>query len=203
MSSIEDYIESGILEMYVAGTLSQAERAQVEELAASSPLVREELASIEEALRDYAFAGAIEPDETVKPMLMATLDYQERLAAGEQVSQPPILNEHSNIEDFRPWLERADMQPPSDAGNLHAKIISISPEAVSLIVWIKEYAPAEVHNEQSERFLILEGSCYITVEDTPYALTPGDYFAIPLHSNHTLTVTSQHPCKALLQRVAV
>ena len=70
------------------------------------------------------------------------------------------------------------------------------------IVWIKEYAPQEVHDHEFEKFLVVEGSCNIIVEDKIHTLIPGDYFAIPLHKKHLVEVTSIIPCKVILQRIA-
>ena len=39
----KDFIESGILEQYVAGTASIAEQQEVEERAATDPTIREEI----------------------------------------------------------------------------------------------------------------------------------------------------------------
>lgn len=90
----------------------------------------------------------------------------------------------------------------SDTDNIYAKIIGYTPEATTAIVWLKDYAPHEVHDNEYERFLIVEGTCDIIVEDQVNQLVPGDYFAIPLHKNHLVKVTSSIPCKVILQRVA-
>ena len=86
--------------------------------------------------------------------------------------------------------------------DLFAKIIGYSAGAITAIVWIKKYAPQEVHDKEYERFLIVEGTCNIVVGDEVNQLVPGDYFAIPLFENHFVEVTSSIPCKVILQRVA-
>ena len=63
-------------------------------------------------------------------------------------------------------------------------------------------APAEVHDNEYEKFLIIEGTCDITVDEDVYSLVPGDYFSIPLYKSHNIKVTSTIPCKAILQRLA-
>ena len=50
----QDYIESGILEQYALGELSEIERAEVERQAAANPTIRQELDTILEALTAYA-----------------------------------------------------------------------------------------------------------------------------------------------------
>ena len=195
------YIESGILEQYVLGLTNAAETEEVERMAASDPAIKAELDAIRETFEKLALAGAMEPSEVIKPFLMATINYTERLKNGEAVTDPPMLNENSKPNDFSPWLNRPDMISPGTE-DLYAKIIGYTPKAITAIVWIKEYAPHEVHDDEFERFLILEGTCDIIVEDVPTHLVPGDYFAIPLHKSHMVKVTSAIACKVVLQRVA-
>ncbi|MEO5942329.1 MAG: cupin domain-containing protein, partial [Ferruginibacter sp.] len=105
------------------------------------------------------------------------------------------------IETYAPWLNRSDMTAPDNEA-IFAKIIGYTPEATTAIVWIKEYAPHEVHDHEYEKFLVVEGTCDIIVEGKVHSLIPGDYFAIPLHKKHVVKVTSIIPCKVILQRIA-
>ena len=201
MLSNKEYIESGILELYILGITSEDETKDVEMMASSDPAIQQEIISIRESLEGYAMANAIDPNPIIKPFLLAIVDYTERLKAGEPVSIPPLLNENSKITHFDSWLNRTDMVS-SDTNSMYAKIIGYTPEATTAIVWLKDYAPHEVHDNEYERFLIVEGTCDIIVEDQVNHLIPGDYFAIPLHKNHLVKVTSSIPCKVILQRVA-
>ena len=63
-------------------------------------------------------------------------------------------------------------------------------------------APEEIHTNEFERFLIVEGSCDIQIGETVHQLQAGDFLSIPLFENHFVTVTSSIPCKVILQRVA-
>ena len=126
----------------------------------------------------------------------------ERMEKGEEASFPPVLNETTTINDFKPWLSRDDMFLPGDAGDIYAKIIGAPSGMITAIVWIKEDSPKEVHHDEHERFLIIEGTCDIHVEDEIHQLIPGDFFEIPLHKNHIVKVTSTIPCKVILQRQA-
>ena len=201
MTNAKDYINSGILEQFVLGCTTPAEIVEIALMAAAYPAIKMEIAAIEKSLEVYAISKAIEPNPIIKPFLLATIDYTERMKNGEQVTVPPVLHEGSAIEDYAPWLNRGDMKRPNDEA-IYAKIIGYTPEAVTAIVWIKEYAPQEVHDHEHEKFLIVEGSCNIIVEDKVHALTPGDYFTIPLHKKHLVKVTSLIPCKVILQRIA-
>ncbi len=197
----KQFIDSGILEQYVFGTANPDELEKVERMAAADPLIKIEIDAICETLETLAMANAIEPGPAVKPFLMAEINYTERLKNGEPVTTPPLLHQQSTIKDFADWLNRDDMRYDGTE-NLFAKIIGYNPEAVTAIVWIKENTPQEIHDDEYERFLIVEGTCDILVGDETSHLVPGDYFAIPLYKNHVVKVTSAIPCKIILQRAA-
>jgi len=201
MTTGREYIDSGVLEQYVLGLTSPEQSIEVEQRAAADAAIRNEIDAISIAMEAYAMERAIQPDPIIKPFLLATIDYTERLKSGETVTVPPELNENSAIEDYGPWLKRADMVTPGTE-NIHAKIIGYTAEAITAIVWIKDFAPQEVHDHEIEKFLIVEGTCDIIVGDTVHKLAAGDYFPIPLHKNHLVKVTSSIPCKIILQRMA-
>ena len=201
MLSSSDYINSGILEQYVLGIASDEECREVAAMAASDVLIRNEIELIRASIETYASSYALEPNPVIKPFLIATIDYTERLKNGEPVSVPPMLTANSSITDYSQWLNRPDMFS-TDQEDVFAKIIGYTPEAITAIVWLKDYAPHEVHDNEFERFLIIEGTCDIIVEDEINHLMPGDYFAIPLHKKHMVKVTSSITCKVILQRVA-
>jgi anti-sigma-K factor RskA len=74
------YIESGILELYVLGELTAAEKAEVERMAAAFEEVRSEITAIEIALENYALAGAMEPSEKPLQNLMKVIAESETRA---------------------------------------------------------------------------------------------------------------------------
>lgn len=201
MFNAKEYIESGILEQYILGIANDDECKQVELLAATDMAIRHEIQTISLAMEAYAMAHAVEPNPVIKPFLLATIDYTERLKNGEPSTEPPLLHQNSNVTDYAGWLKRSDMTAPGTA-EIFAKIIGYTPQAITAIVWLKSYAPHEVHDDEFERFLIVEGTCDIIVENEVNKLGPGDYFAIPLHKKHMVKVTSDIPCKVILQRVA-
>ena len=202
MKNIQEFIESGILEAYVFGNATPDERRLVEEMAFSSVIIREEIAAIQEALQVFAAVNAVEPNPASKPLLLATIDYTERLKNGEPPSFPPLLHDKSRIADYEQWLSPPDMVVPPDFEHFHAKIIGFTPQAFTAVVWVREMAPQEVHDDEYEKFLVVEGTCDITIGEEVHSLKPGSYLAIPLHVPHYVSVTSACPCKIVLQRIA-
>ena len=202
MENSNDYIGSGILELYVLQQTTLEETREIELAAQKDPSIKQEILEIELSLERYATAQAVEPNPIIKPFLLATIDYSDRIRCGEQPLSAPLLTENSSPDDFKVWLDRADMVVPDDFDDVYAKILSATPQATTALVWIKEMAPQEVHDNEFEKFLILEGSCTITIEEEAHHLVPGDYLAIPLHKSHQVTISSKIPCKIILQRVA-
>lgn len=202
MLNLKEYIDSGILELYVLGVTDTKENKQIEKLCSTHFEIREEIKNITAALENYAMQNAVAPDPTIKPFLMATIDYHERMKNGEEPSFPPVLNERSTISDYEQWINRKDIKLPENFKDFHAKIIGLTPKVTTAIIWIKDMAPEEMHTNEIEKFLILEGTCDVNVENETYSYQPGDYFSIPLYKKHDVRITSSIPCKAILQRIA-
>ncbi len=202
MKTVKEYIESGILEEYVLGLTSDSENTEIAAILLSHPEIKDEINSITDALVSYADKNAPELDPTIKPMVLATIDYMERIKGGEAPSFPPELNEHSKISDFTEWLNRKDIVLPDDFEDVHAKIIGFEPTKITAVTWLKYGSPEELHHNQYEKFLILEGTCDLTIEGKVYSLVAGNYLSIPLHVKHDVRVTSTMPCKVILQRIA-
>lgn len=202
MRSIPDYIDSGILELYALGITSEEENVEIEKVAALYPEICDEIEKICKVIETYAQKNAIAPDPTLKPFLMATISYNQRVKHGEVIAEPPLLSESSQISDFNEWIKKPYIKLPTDFHNFHAEIIGKTSKVTTAVIWIKYLAPEETHNHELEKFLIIEGSCDIKIEDETISLKKGDYFSIPLHKKHSVTITSSIPCKAILQRIA-
>ncbi|RDC62188.1 cupin domain-containing protein [Adhaeribacter pallidiroseus] len=200
---ITEYTESGILELYILGELTPAEAEEVEQMATQHPAIRQELEVIQENLAQYALAHAVAPPALAKSLFLATVDYLERLKNGEPAATIPLLNEHSRVTDYAEWLNRPDLTLPPGVKDLHIKIIGYTPEVTTAIAWLIDEATNEVHHNEYERFLVVEGTCTVTSGPDLIYLKPGDYYAVPLHTPHAIEVTSEVPCKVVIQRVAV
>ncbi len=71
--NIQEYLDSGVIEMYVLDQLSDAEREAVEKLAAQYPEIREEIAEVEEAMGTYhTLEGLTPPDHILSNIMAAT-----------------------------------------------------------------------------------------------------------------------------------
>lgn len=202
MHNPQKFIESGILELYVLGKTCLAENELVVMMSNLFTEVFEEIVAIEISLEKYALNSSVAVNATIKPFVLATIDFTERLQNGEPVTFPPILNANSNLRDFYPWLKRSDMVLPPDFEEIHAKIIGYNKEAITAIIWLKSGSPKEIHHDEYEKFMIIEGTCTITIDKEDFNLKSGDVLSIPLYKEHYVKVTSSIPCKVILQRIA-
>lgn len=202
MTNVKEYINSGILEMYVLGNTNLEETNDVNEMAHLHEEIRIEIEEITNTLILYSADTTKKLSAGLRPFVIAVVDYTERLKSGEPVTEPPTLSQNSKVDDFKEWTDRIDMFLPEDSGDMYAKIIGFTPQATTAISWVKTISATEVHDNEYERFLILEGSCEVIIGDEKHQLVAGDYLEIPLHIGHSLIVTSSIPCKFILQRIA-
>lgn len=200
--SIDQIKHSGLLELYVIGDLSESEALLVEDAMAQDDAIKQEIAEIEKAMEALAFINAVPVSSTGKPMLLSAVNFIDRIQKGEAPVSAPSLHPNSKISDFSQWLEREDMQEPNEYESMHGRIINSDEEKTTLIVWLKDKSPDEMHTDEYEKFLVVEGTCDIKIDNTIHSLKAGDYLAIPLFVNHSIEVTSDIPCKVILERAA-
>ncbi len=71
--NIQEYIESGVLEMYALGVCSAEEKAEVETMLANHPELKSELLKIEDTLGTFAQTQAVEPSAALKSRVMSSI----------------------------------------------------------------------------------------------------------------------------------
>lgn len=70
---VQEYIESGILSVYVLGIATEEERAEVEQMAAIYPEIREELYSLQASMNEYASQFELQPPQELKERVMKSI----------------------------------------------------------------------------------------------------------------------------------
>ena len=73
----KSYIQSGILEQYVLGKLTEAEAAEVERFANKYPEIKAELEAIEDALKEYAMLHGKTPPPGVLASVLKEIETQQ------------------------------------------------------------------------------------------------------------------------------
>ena len=81
---IQEYIESGILEEYALGVLSEVERADVERIAREHPVVDQELKEIVGGLDAYAEAHAVTPPAAMRERVLKAWEQSIRETAAQE-----------------------------------------------------------------------------------------------------------------------
>ena len=94
--NIQAYIESGILEEYVLGTVSPQEKQEVECMSHIYPEIKEELMRTESALEQYALKYQTPPPASLKETLFAQMNFDEVI---KPESEQSALTDVSALEE--------------------------------------------------------------------------------------------------------
>ncbi|QNF35363.1 anti-sigma factor [Adhaeribacter swui] len=79
--NIQEYIASGVLELYATGLLTPPEKVEVERMAELYPEVKAELAAISDTLDTYAQLHALEPPADLKAKILNKIENSSQAAA--------------------------------------------------------------------------------------------------------------------------
>lgn len=88
----KEYIESGILEEYVLGTVSPQEKREVECMSSIYPEIRQELDTLSAALEQYALSLRHEPPADIKTKLLGELEFGKPHTELSETTAPPITD---------------------------------------------------------------------------------------------------------------
>lgn len=118
MIDTKAYIESGILEDYLSGNVSEQERREVECLSKIYPELKVELDQLAEALERFAFAHRVAPPAAIKDKIMAQLQFADELPENEveqeqeeiQAEEIPVVALNSRQPSFQwGWVAAASV----------------------------------------------------------------------------------------------
>lgn len=101
--NIKEYIESGILEAYVLGALTEGERAAVEADMVMYPELAQEIAAIEAAMQSFAEANAEEPPAHMQQQIWNAI---------QQQSAPQSVPEPQPAQEAKPQTKVVEFAPP-------------------------------------------------------------------------------------------
>ncbi|UOG76878.1 anti-sigma factor [Hymenobacter tibetensis] len=122
----QQYIESGVLEEYALGILSEAERSEVERMAAIHPEIRHELDAIVMGLDAYAEAHSLTPPEGMRERVLA--GWQDAIRGQEsEKNTNPVVPMAAAPEAVVPPVA---VTPPTAVPEPVVRPISSAPEPV-------------------------------------------------------------------------
>jgi anti-sigma-K factor RskA len=104
----EEFISSGLLELYAMQISSPEETQIVEETLKQYPELKQELDDIEISLEKYAQANAIEPSDSAKEKIMNRI-FAEDAKEENQKAQIIAINKKSSIPMFYRWITAASI----------------------------------------------------------------------------------------------
>jgi len=197
---MEEYINSGIIQDYCLGLLTEAESRPVEQNAILYTEVKQEIESYLQALEQYATDCAIAPPVHIKNKIAGILN---NLALEEAASTQhlPIINKYSGYQN---WLRIVQPLLPAKLITEEMFVHEIrNDDTVSqTLIWTAIDYPDEVHSDEQECFIILEGRCRCYIEGAEVIeLGPGGFLEIPLHKHHDVQIIE--PVIAVVQRIKV
>lgn len=104
MENIKDYIESGVLELYVIGDLTDEERFEVEKMANLYPEITNELAEIELAMEGIALNLAFTSSDSQKSKFLNSITFAnenvETTIGSKEAKVIPISNGNLNFYKY-------------------------------------------------------------------------------------------------------
>lgn len=190
------YIESGVLEEYCLGLLSEEEEAYLIQLTMLYPEVKAELTAIEIAMEKMAVLNAVEPNPSVKQKVLSAIGFN--VAAPLNINDLPVI---SNAGDPESWISLfSHLIPGEPSEDFVSHLIRDDEHVQQMLVISKTNVPEEEHGDMLESFFILQGRCECTVGEAFYALGPGDFIEIPLHTKHDIKLVTPHVTAVLQYR---
>ena len=133
----KDFIESGILELYVLDALSLPERSEVESMCSGSALVSAELKRIEASMEVFALEFKIEPSSILKSTIESNLDFNSTVSDSSIIDIKKTFNNEisENGNSFKSLVEKRASYKGSIKSNIpkYALAASIALFLISLI----------------------------------------------------------------------
>ncbi len=93
----KEYIQSGVLELYAAGALSDSEAREVEAMAAQYPEVQAELSAIQDALVSYSASFKKNPNPELRSAVLNRIDEIEGISSTNILSIPEAAGKSNTI----------------------------------------------------------------------------------------------------------
>ena len=197
--NIQEFIENGTLEQYCLGILTADKMQEVEILRKQYPEIGTEITNIETSLERYASTCTLQPPTDLQGKIWDTLENLEK-ERHIDLSDLPLISRFSNHHAWLGVVRPLIPSPVNEERTVH--VLRESDNVIQMLVISKTDFEDEVHVDEHESFIILEGECECAIGDDVFNLQAGGYTEIPLHTSHDVRIISPYVV-AILQRVAV
>jgi mannose-6-phosphate isomerase-like protein (cupin superfamily) len=191
-------ITEGIIESYCLGLLNKEESKMVEQQARQDASVKHAIDDFTYSLERYALANAIDPGEEIKKQTLSLME-NLRLEEEKNIDNLPLLNKYS---DYKNWLHIVKPLLPDQLQKpVFLHLLREDEHMSQILIWTNADVEDEVHDNERESVIVLEGRCRCYLEETVIELGPGGFLEIPLHAHHDVKVLE--PVLAVIQREKV
>ena len=197
--NVQDYIDSGILYDYSIGALTESERAEVDRVCAQYPEIKNELRQLQETIEVHVAATAISPVAAMQETIWGKLDNINREKTGD-IRELPVINKYSDYNNWKRIV--VPFMPAEMDRDRIVKTIREEGGVTQMLIISKTDVEEEVHVNEQESFIILEGECECHIGNDIYRLGPGGFIEIPLYTSHNVRVLSPYVV-AVLQHIAI
>jgi len=198
---LQDFISSGIIEIYCMGIASDEEKALVEKYASENKEVKNEIAAVNEALNLYATSLGKSPREEIRNNIMhaiASFEEQSRV-----LSFPPRMTLQTSANEWLKYMADNNITQPSPGEEIQILDLPANEKQVTYIAWATKGAVVEEsHASEDEYLLMLQGTCTIKVRGVTTEYKAGDIVFIPRNTVHRAEVISDETMIIVGQRIA-
>jgi quercetin dioxygenase-like cupin family protein len=194
----KELIDSGIIELYVMGIADDDECMLVETLAQQDDIVRDEIASVNEALIAYSATN-------VAPVLPSDLKNKIlRSIESSQSKLPPKLTSRSTAKEWLEYLEDQQIKAPENFEGIYFLELPGNEDYYSYAVWGKngDYVDEEFHPAHDEFLFVCSGECEMTIDGKKSEHKGGDYIEIAPGVPHSARVLGKELMLVIGQRRA-
>lgn len=167
--NIEEYISSGVLELYVLGALDKKEADEVELYAATYPAIQEELNTIQKTMEGYAGLHAVKPSADLKKNLFAEIE--KRASASIENKKTISIAPSSNAVK---WLVAASVT------------VALFTSSLSVYFWSKwKNAEGQLISLQEENRIFAQNANYILDSSQKIIQEKDNYFTFVTDTSTT------------------
>ena len=198
---LDQFLTSGQIEDYCLGNLSEREQLEVEATCAQYPAAKAALLAAQTRVFELARSQALEAPELLNEIFSA-IDH-ERGIRHLKLNDDQKLDHFSaisSVSDITDWARLTESISAPDEIALHMHELYSGKEGELHVIWLRTGLDPEIHTDELESILVLEGHCTGYLGNEAIAIRPGDFIEIPLHAEHSLKVESDFPAKLILMR---
>ena len=153
--NLKFYIESGILEQYALGLLSEKESANVKHLLSLYVELREELERIQDAMENYAALKAVQPRAHVKNLVIDSIVNLQKEKIMD-LNNLPLINKFS---DYKNWLGLVDTlgEIPLAKDGKFVKVLRHDAKVTQMLIVSSTAIEEETHEDEQQHRLWRSG----------------------------------------------